>query len=234
MIVQHKQKLESFVRVRAFLDAHPVTGPLGYGNAREILDDVVPRLREYAGAQVTGRRLSSAERRRQAQLERQLIVHHMRPLVTVARVQLEPASDVRMPEAIRMPKAGIGVTKLLQACDGMIAAARPFEAEFIAHGLPADFLARFTAARNELEAVLGERAAFVDTHVGAAAGMRVQIARGRRAVNRIDVVVRAAFDGDEVTLTQWRAAKRVRLMPAVAGGRGAEVAAVPGEAVKAA
>lgn len=234
MIVKHKQSLESFVRVRAFLDAHPVPGPLGYGNAREILDEVVPRLREHAGAQVTGRRLSSAEKRRQEQLERQLIVHHMRPLVTVARVQLEPASDVRMPEAIRMPKSSAGVTKLLQAADGMIAAARPFEAAFVAHGLPADFVARFITARNELEAVLGGRAAFVDTHVGASAGMRVQVARGRRAVRRIDVVVRAAFDGDEVTLAQWRAAKRVRQVTGPAGSRAEETAAVSAEGLKAA
>jgi hypothetical protein len=77
MITQQKQSLESFVRVQAFTDVHPVPGPLTYAGARETLDEVVRRLREYAGAQITGRELSRGELRRQAQLVRQLIDRHM-------------------------------------------------------------------------------------------------------------------------------------------------------------
>jgi len=33
----------------------------------------------------------------------------------------------------------------------------------------------------------------------------VQLRRGRRAVERLDSIVRASFDGDEVTLARWRA-----------------------------
>ena len=97
MISKQKQVLEAFVRVRAFLEAHPVTGPLSYTGARETLDDVLPRLREYAGAQISGRELSRAELRLQEQLVRQLIVRHMRPIVTIARAQIEPESDVGLP-----------------------------------------------------------------------------------------------------------------------------------------
>lgn len=211
MIVKQKQTLEAFVRVRAFLEEHPLTGPLSYTGARETLDEVVSRLREYAGAQITGRELSRAELRRQEQLIQQLRDRHMRPIVTIARAQIEPESDVRMPAAIRMPRAGIGVTRFLQACDGMIEGARPFEAAFVANGLPADFLARFTAARSELERTLGGRATLVGTHVGARTGLQVQMRRGRRAVDRLDAVVRASFDGDDVTLAKWRSAKRVHL-----------------------
>ncbi|MCE7888807.1 MAG: hypothetical protein DYH12_03735, partial [Sorangiineae bacterium PRO1] len=138
MHVKQKQALESFVRVQAFLEAHPVTGPLTYAGARETLDEVVRRLREFAGAQVTGRQLSSAELRRQRQLVRQLVDRHIRPVVAIARAQIEPDSDVRMPAAIRMPSPSVGITKFLQACDGLVEAARPFEAAFVAHGLPAD------------------------------------------------------------------------------------------------
>ena len=127
-----------------------------------------------------------------------------------------------MPAAIKMPRAGIGVTKLLQACDGMIAAARPFEAVFIANGLPADFLARFTAVRDELEGMLGDRAALVGTHVGARAGLQVQIRRGRSAIDRLDAVVRAAFDGDVETLAKWRAAKRVHQLSGPSASRGTD------------
>ena len=219
MIAQQKQMLETFVRVRAFVAAHPVAGPLSYTGGRETLDEAVLRLREYAGAQITGRELGRAELRRQAQLIKQLFDRHMRPIVAIARAQIEPDSDVRMPAAIRMPKVGARATRILQACDGMIEAARAFEAAFVANGLPADFIARFTNARNELEGVLGGRAAHIGTHVAARTGLAVQMRRGRRAVERLDAVVRASFDDDEVTLAAWRAAKRVQKVPGGAAAR---------------
>jgi hypothetical protein len=222
MMTKQKQTLDAFVRVLAFADAHPLTGPLGYTTARGTLEEVVRRLREYAAAQVTGQELSRGELRRQKQLARQLVVRHMRPIATIGRAQIEPESDVRMPTAIRMPRAGVGVTKLLQACDGMIEAARPFEAAFVAHGLPADFLAQLTSARNELEAGLSGRATQIGTHVGASAGLRVQFRRGRRAVDRLDAVVNASFDGDEVTLARWRTAKRVQQLTGGAAPRGTD------------
>lgn len=127
-----------------------------------------------------------------------------------------------MPAAIRMPRDGNGVTKILQACDGMIAAAQPFEGTFVAHGLPADFLARFTTARNELESVLGGRTAHVGRHVAARTGLQVEIRRGRRAVERIDSIVRASFDADEMTLAAWRVAKRVHLKSGGSVARGVD------------
>jgi hypothetical protein len=225
MIVQQKQNLEAFVRVLAFLEEHPVEGPLTYTGPRETLDDVVRRLREYAGAQVTGRQLSSGELRWQKRMVRQLRDRHIRPMVAIARAQVEPDADVRIP-SIRMPKSNLGVTKFLQACDGMIEAARPFEAAFVANGLPADFLARFTAARNELERGLGVRAAHIGMHIGARAGLRVQMQRGRRALDRIDAVVRASFDGDEVTLATWRFAKRAHQLPGGPTARSTDTAEV--------
>ena len=227
MYTQQKQNLESFVRVRSFTDSHPVTGPLSYAGPREILDEVIRRLREHAGAQISGRELSRGESRRQRQLVRQIISRHMRPIVAIAHAQIEPDSDVRLPASLRMPRAGIGVTKILQASDGMIVAARPFEPVFVANGLPADFLARFTAARNELEAALGGRAAHVDAHVSARSALEVELRRGRRAVARIDSIVRASFDTDEATLAAWRVAKRVQLPRGGSGVRAEEEQPAP-------
>ena len=101
----------------------------------------------------------------------------------------------------------------------MIEAARQFEAVFVANGLPADFLAQFAAARNELERLTGGRATQVCTHVAARTGLQVQMRRGRRAVDRLDAIVRASFRGDDVVLTTWRAAKRVHQVPGGAGAR---------------
>jgi hypothetical protein len=221
MIARQKQSLEAFVRVGIFVEAHPVAGPLSYAGPRETLADVVRSMREHAGAQLSGRELSRAELRLQEQLIRRLIDRHMRPIVAIARAQIETDSDVRVSVALRMPTSGFRATRMLQAADGMIEGARPFEAVFIANGMPVDFLARFTAARNELDGVLGGRAAHVGAHVAARKALEVQMRRGRRAVDRIDAVVRASFDGDEVTLGAWRVAKRVHLVSG-GGTRGRE------------
>lgn len=219
---KQKQVMDSLVRVRAFLDAHPATGALSYASAREMLDGVLARAREYAGAQVSGRELSRAEVRRQADQMALLFDRHIRPIVTIARAQIAPESDVGLPAALRMPRQPLSATKLLAVCDGMIEAARQFEGVFVANGLPADFLAQFTAARDELERIRGGRATQVGTHVAARAGLRVELRRGRRAVERLDAIVRASFRGDLVRLSAWRGAKRVHLTPGVVGGRATE------------
>ena len=57
MIQRHKQLMDSYIRVRAFLDAYPATGELAtaYASARAMLDDVVLQLRQLHGAQNRGR-----------------------------------------------------------------------------------------------------------------------------------------------------------------------------------
>jgi len=217
MHARQQQVVESFIRVRAFLEAHPATGELTYRGARETLDEVVDRFWVHAGSQISGRALDRGEVRAQAKLMTRLRDRHMRPIVTIARAQIEPHSDVRLPVAVRMPRGRPGVTKMLQACDGMIEAARVFEAALIEQGLPSDFLNRFRSERDELERTCARRATLTGSHVGARMGLQVQLRRGRLAVDRLDAVVRVTFEGDEGVLATWRAAKRVRQLPGGAG-----------------
>lgn len=208
------RNMESNVRVEAFVAAHPVPEPLSYGGDPAALSESIRRQREYAGAEEYGRDLSRGELRRQEQLITKLKAQHMRPIVAIARTQIEPEADARLASALRMPRGSTGPTRMLQKSDTMIEAAKQFESVFIAHGRPADFLARFTAARDALAQTLGGRAVLVGTHVGARKGIEVELRRSRRAVDRIDAVVRDAFANDEVVLARWRAAKRIHRLPA--------------------
>jgi len=231
MDAKQKQVIDSFVRVRSFIDAHPTTGPLSDTDARSTLDDVIQQLDEHAGAQVLGREQSRAEARRQDDQIEAIYDLHMRPIVAIARAQIEAGSDVGLPAGLRMPRIPLGPTKVLAACAAMIEAARPFEALFVSKGLPADFLARFTAARDALVRTRGARDAQVRRHVTARAGLYVQLRRGRRAVGQLDAIVRASFRGDHITLSTWRGAKRVHHAP---GRAGAPAPAVAAEGVTAA
>jgi len=222
---KQKQTMDSLVRVRSFIETQPATGTLTYGSAREMLDDVIRRLGEYASAQRLGLDQSRAEVLRQTDQIALLFDQHIRPIVAIARAQIEPQSDVGLPGALRLPKASLGPTKVLAVCDSMIEAARPYEALFIANGLPADFLAQFANARNVLERVRSGRADQVVAHTVARAGLQVQLRRGRRAVERLDSIVRASFRGDLTRLSAWRTAKRVHQIGGGAGPRETEGAA---------
>lgn len=226
MYAKQKQTLDSFVRIRAFTEAHPATGLLTYGRALEMFDDAHEQCRRHAATQVSGRALSRGAQRQERELVARIMDRHMRPIVTIALAQVDPDSDVRLPAAFRMPKASLGATKMLARCDAMIEMAGEFEAVMIEEGLPADFVAQFAAARAELAASTERRATLRDAHVGARHGLPVALRRARLAVNRLDAVVRVAFSGDETVLAAWRTLKRVHRL----AGRGERMVEVSGEA----
>lgn len=220
METRQRQVLESFLRVRTFVIEHPATGVLTYASARATLDDVVEKVRELASREYRGREMSRAEVQRQKEQVAVVLDHHIRPIVTIARAQIEPTSDVGLPAGLRMPKVPLNASRALTVSDGMIEAARPFEAVFVANGLPADFLAQFQAARDELERLGGGRAVQVGAHMAARTSLPVQLLRGRRAVERLDAIVRASYRRNPGVLAAWRSVKRVQKAPGGSGARG--------------
>lgn len=213
MLSVQKQIMESFVRVLVFLAANPTTGAASYGKAKEALEGAVSQLRTYAGAQEHGRELSVAEQRRLDKLAARIVTRHMRPIVTIAKSEVNLESDPRVAEALRLPPTAIGITKFIAAATAMIETARKFESVFTANGRPDDFIAQFRGAVDELAEAQAGRALVVNTKIGATAGLRAQLRRGRLAVARLDALVRIAFEENEVVLSQWRAAKRVQALP---------------------
>jgi hypothetical protein len=208
-----KQVFESFVRVRAFLEAHPATGALTYRGAQEALYEALDRIWEHASTQGSGLAMGHAELRYQRQLMTRIRNRHMRPIVTIARAQIEPGSDVRASASFRMPKVRLGPTRMLAACDSMMEVARTFEDLLIESGLPSDYLARYQSDRDELQQTLARRAIHIGSHVGARMGLQVELRRARLAVDRLDAIVRVAFEGDEAVISEWRVMKRVHRLP---------------------
>ena len=128
METRQRRVLDSFERVRTFLAEHPASGTLTYTSAREMLEDVITRLRALASTQYLGRAQSRAETRRQADRADALLSEFIRPIVSIARAQLEPTSDVGLPAGLRMPKLPLNPSQLRTVCDGMTEAAREHEA----------------------------------------------------------------------------------------------------------
>jgi len=216
---RQEQLVEAFQRAAVFLDEHPATGTRSYASPRAMLDDVLEKVRSLASMQYRGRETSRAETRRQAEQLQVLLDEHIRPIVTIARAQIEAQSDVGLPAGLRMPALPLNPSKAVTVCDGMMEAARPHEAVFVAHGLPADFLAEFANARNELERLTSGRTTQVGAHKVARSSLPVQLVRGRRALERLDAIVRASYRRDVGVLSAWRGAKRVQRAPGGAGIR---------------
>lgn len=217
MDAQQKQVIDSLVRIRAFIDANPMRGPIALSVALATFDEAHGQCRQHAATQLSSRSLDRAAQRQQRDLKRQLRDHHMRPIVTIARSLVQPGADVGLPVAFQLPREGLSVVQMVQASDGMIAAARGYEAQFIEQGLPEDFMAQFTRARDALVASADHRAELRGAQVAAQAGLRVALRRARLAINRLDAIVRSAYAGNSAVLGTWQRVKRVHLLPGAAG-----------------
>jgi hypothetical protein len=217
MNAQQKQAIDSLVRIRAFMDANPMRGPIAHAVALATFDEALGQCRQHAATQLSARSLDRGAQRQQRDLKRRLRDHHMRPIVTIARSLVEPGDDASLPASFLLPRDGLSVTHMVQASDGMIAAARSYEARFIEQGLPEDFLAQFTRARDALVASAEERAELRGAQVGAGAGLRVALRRARLAINRLDAIVRSAYEGNDAVIGTWRRVKRVHLLAGTAG-----------------
>lgn len=209
---RQKQVMESYVRVKAFVDAHPLPEGFTYGSAKARLDAVVERLHDFSATQVLGGQTTKAQQALQRTLAYRLREHHMRPLVAIA--QDEIAGQPGIQHAMQIPKDTASVTRLLAAAEAMAAAVEQYQPVFVAADRPKDFLEQLKQATAALRASVNEVATRTGTRVGARAGLAMEIRRGRRAVNRLHTVVKVAFENDPIALAWWKNAKRVRALPA--------------------
>lgn len=216
--MKSKEKLviESLLRVQAFLGENPAPAPASYAEPKAVLDEVIGQLGEHTGAQVLGLQLSKAQQKRQAAAARKLRDHHLRPIATIAQSAVDV--DPGIADAFKLPSGNAGVLRLIASADAMREAAAPIAASFVTAGRPADFVEQLAAAITALRDMVGGRGTILGTHVGAKAGIKQQLRRGRLAVKRLDSIVRVAFEGNDVVLARWGAMKRVRALPAVASG----------------
>ena len=223
MQARQQKLIESYQRVKVFLEANPASGTPGFAEAKAGLDAVVAQLTDHSTAQVSGRLLTKAERQRVTALMKRLKEQHMRPIATIAKAASD--SIPGLIEELKMPRHALGALRLVAAARAMRGSAATYAETFVRAGRPQDFLERFDAAIVAVQDALGGHARTVGRRVGANAGLTQQLQRGRLALDVLDPIVKMAFEGNEVVLAQWRAAKRVRGVPGVSGtGAGDEPA----------
>lgn len=214
---RQKQVIEAFQRVQGFLLAHPLPPPGDYGEPKQLLDDAVVQLTEHSRSQLTGIGLKRAGRENEATLREQLLMQHLKPITLIAQAQLRGSPGIE--QALRMPVRELPALKLVALASSFHDAAALYEAVFVRSGRPADFLAQLDQAAEALRQGYLAKEAHLGVQVGAAAGMKVQIEQGRRAVMMLDAIVLTAFARQPDVLAEWRSARRVRLSSGRFGSR---------------
>ena len=216
---RHKQLLESFERVKDFLQANTPAGASASFVAKvEELVAFVARLNALLSDQVTGRKESRDDTQRTKLAAKTLRTRHLRPISLIARglLNLDPAAR----KSFAMPNGQLAPMKLVGEAQAFRLAAEKHAQLMIENGRPADFLARLDAAIEALRDSVMNRASNVGLHVGAKAGLAQELRRGRGLMQVLDALVGDTFANDAEVLARWRVAKRVKALPPVPKGTG--------------
>ena len=202
--------MASLDAVDAFFDANAdkLASVITTG-ARQKLRDVRIDLNDHATAQAGNDFSAQVATRRQKELRRSLTRDHMRPIARIARADVPrtPAT-----EPLRMPRGTVSTARFVSAAKGMAEAAAPFTAIFVDHGMPADFIARTTAAADALLASVTARKTHRGQRGGATLGLKDKLSEGRALVLVLDAFVQTALKDDPALLANWNIIKRVRLV----------------------
>ena len=207
MDTKQKQAIESLMRVQAFLARHPAPPPFDYAAPKAELDSVIDELGTQALAQASGRRGAAGETQRLKRLVLVLRMHHLRPIVVIARASMRSKPGIQA--ALRTPRINMPVTKLLQEARAIRNVAKEYEPLFVERGRPSDFLAQLDAAIDAVKVSVSTRSQQLATSIGANAGISQEISRGKKAVAMLDSVVRVAFEQNDAVLLAWDVTKRV-------------------------
>ena len=200
-------RLDAFPREVQYNKDHPLATPIARATALFTeLDGVVTAMRAHNGSQAVGLTAfrGGTDDRRQAFLT---LLGEMRVLNKLAR-GLDPVEFPAMREQFRMPEsrsfvniAGYGRAFATNASDQ--------EAVFTERGLPAGFIAGFTAMVTAAEAAVQNRNTGLINRSGATAGIAAMGRRGLAISRELDSIMSVALRHDPVLLAAWQTAKRV-------------------------
>ena len=225
MNVHELRRYQMLRRVRRFVDAfHDSCADLPLvAELAEALDEALRAADGEASRQARAMR-HARERTIVKADARAAVLRQLRAIRRTARalaiVEKGPNAGFRLP---REPRDLL----LAAFARGVLTRAMPFEQAFIAYAMPPTFLVDFARTIEDFETAIGNRYSATGAHVSARVGVEQAVARGFRAVRRLDVIVGNRFARDARALAAWRLARRVARSPSSTIGRLVPAVAVP-------
>ena len=102
---------------------------------------------------------------------------------------------------------------MIDTAGSFVVEAEPIEADFIARGMSANFIADLTAKREAFEAVVNESDAARMERVGVNAQFYEPVKKCRAAVEDIDPIVKMVYRTNPGKLAEWLSATHVERPP---------------------
>ena len=118
------------------------------------------------------------------------------------------ADTVGLEKTFKLPRSH-GDASLLTAARAFADAARPIAGGFIAHGMPAGFLAALDADIAAFEAAIHAQFTARDAHVAARAEIQKGITAGMEIRRALNAIVRNQIGDDPVGVARWRSARHI-------------------------
>jgi hypothetical protein len=207
MKIRQSSILETVRRVGDFIDRNAnVLGTINQSGTRATLARLDGELDVHAADQAAGALNSRRGTAAQRALRLSLRLTYMRPIANIAHARLASVPDyVRL----RMPDVRANTARLVAAAKAMSEAAKAHEAIFVEAGMPADFVAKFNAASDELNASIDARATQRQRGVRATTGLKSAAKEARDEIKVIDSMVSAELRDDAPLLGEWKNAKRI-------------------------
>ena len=117
------------------------------------------------------------------------------------------ADNPALKKKFRLPLSGD--ERLLSAARAFVELAEPILPEFIKRELAPDFLVKLKSDIDAFEAAVTERNHSIETRVKARSALKSLIARGMKAVEQLDIIVKNKYAHDKPSLSAWESASHL-------------------------
>ncbi len=207
MTTSEKRRHEMLVRVRDFGLARGDRFPKSTrgGEAFAAVDAAVNNLNQHAATEFSSRRGARGGASTDTAAYRALVEMVEAMSRTGRAVALDtPGAEDRF----RVTKAQ-GRRGIMNAARAFARDAEPLASQFIAHGMPEDFVAQLKAKIAGFEQVLHEREARKELNASSRASMNAALESGLAAVQRLDAIVGNVLGDDAAATASWAVARRI-------------------------
>lgn len=205
------RKHQTFTRVHGFGTAH-VSDFAADSLATQLfanLATIVTDLDGHAATQISSRGSAREGTTTRGQAREELRAD----LIAINRTARAMSAEVPgINDKFRLPPVG-NDQLLLNAARAAAVDAAPISAQFIAHEMPADFLADLNDDIARLEATMGNQSSGVGNAIAARAAIETKIDEGVAVVGKLDAIMKNKYANDPATLAEWASASHTERAP---------------------
>jgi hypothetical protein len=205
MNVIETRQYEMLVRVRDFGDRYGHLFPTS-SVARQNFDTVAAAVKELDAQELTHMAASVSARAERKTTAREALQARLHAISQTARVLA--ASVPGLDQQFQVPNSASDQT-LLTTGRKFARDAEPLSSQFLAHGMPAAFVAELDALVGSFERALRDRGVGREARRAARASTGAALSSGLAAVRSLSAIVTNHLRDDAVARTVWESARRI-------------------------